>query len=178
MADRQRIDDLRRRVEQDPTSIAFAQLAEELRRDGEAAEAVEICRAGLRLHPDYPSARVTLGRALIALDQLDIAQEELERVLSSTPDNLAAIRAVADIWRRRGNLPQALSHYRAALSLAHNDPELQAAVAQLSREAGTLSEAPPPAPVSQPDRERSLRTIAALERFLGAVRKRRGRRER
>jgi predicted Zn-dependent protease len=176
MADRQHIDDLRRRVEQDPTSIAFAQLAEELRRNGDAAEAIEVCRAGLRLHPDYLSARVTLGRALLALNEPDAAQDELARVLTSAPENLAALRAIADICRRRGSLSEALSHYRAALALAHNDPELQAIVGQLSREAGMLSEPPAPVLVPQPDRERSLRTVAALERFLVAVRKRRTRR--
>jgi len=158
VADRQRIDDLRRRVEQDPASIAFAQLAEELRRAGDAAEAIDVCRAGLRLHPDFVSARLTLGRALVALNQLDAAYEELQRVVGSVPDNLAAIRAVADVWRQRGNLREALSHYRAALALAHNDPELQELVAQLSREVGV-----------QPDRERAARTVAALERFLAKV---------
>jgi tetratricopeptide (TPR) repeat protein len=178
MADRRRIADLRRRVEQDSTSIAFAQLAEELRRDGDAAEAIEVCRAGLRIHPDYLSARVTLGRALLASNQLDAAQDELARVLRTAPENLAALRAVADIWHRRGNVPEALSHYRAALSLAHNDPELQTAVAQLSREAGTLTEPPAPSRVGNRDRDRSLRTIAALEGFLGAVRERSKLRER
>ena len=182
MADRQRIEDLRRRVERDPTSIAFAQLAEELRRAGDAAEAVEVCRAGLRLHPDYVSARVTLGRALLALNQLDDAQGELEGVLTSAPENLAALRAVADICRRRGSLPEALAQYRRALTLAHNDPELQTIVAQLSREVepesrpySTADIAPIEAPmqVSAPagrDRERAARTIAALEQFLATVR--------
>ncbi len=47
MADESRIDDLRRRVQKDPASIAFAQLAEECRRAGRFDEAVEVCRAGL-----------------------------------------------------------------------------------------------------------------------------------
>ena len=67
MADNPRIEDLRRRVQKDPASIAFAQLAEELRRAGELEESVETCRAGLSLHPTYLSARVTLGRALVEL---------------------------------------------------------------------------------------------------------------
>ena len=54
--------------------MAFAQLAEECRRAGANDEAVGICRAGLAHHPDYLSARVTLGRALIELGRLDEAQ--------------------------------------------------------------------------------------------------------
>src|SRR6266852_1555088 len=102
MADNQRIDDLRRRVQKDPTSIAFAQLAEECRRAGEYQEAVDICRAGLDIHPAYLSARVTLGRALLELNQIDEAQVELARVLQSAPENLAAIRGLAEIYHRRG----------------------------------------------------------------------------
>src|SRR6202521_4607716 len=101
MADNQRIEDLRRRIQKDPASIAFAQLAEECRRAEQYQEAVDTCRAGLEIHPGYLSARVTLGRALIELNQLDEAQIELARVLESAPENLAAIRGLAEIYHRR-----------------------------------------------------------------------------
>jgi tetratricopeptide (TPR) repeat protein len=133
LADNQRIEDLRRRVQKDPSSIAFAQLAEELRRAGQAQESVDVCRAGLDLHPGYLSAHVTLGRALIDLNQLDEALLELDEVLKSAPENLAAIRAVADIHHRRGDLAAALKHYRAALALARNDPDLEQTVSDLTK---------------------------------------------
>lgn len=96
-ADSPRIQELRRRVQEDPASIAFAQLAEECRRAGSPAEAVDICRAGLVRYPDYLSARVTLGRALIELDRLDEARRELESVLRGAPDNLAAAKGISEI---------------------------------------------------------------------------------
>jgi tetratricopeptide (TPR) repeat protein len=134
LAENPRIADLRRRVQKDPSSIAFAQLAEECRRAGEHQEAADICRAGLRLHPDYLSARVTLGRALLELDQLDEAQGELERVIEGAPENLAAIRGLAEVHHRRGDLPAALTHYRAALLLARNDPDLEQTIADVARQ--------------------------------------------
>ncbi len=134
MADSHRIEDLRRRVQKDPSSIAFAQLAEECRRAGEFQQAVDVCRAGLELHPGYLSARVTLGRALAELDQMDAAQGELEVVLKGAPDNLAAIRALAEILHRRGLLGEALARYRTALSLSRNDPDLERIINELSRE--------------------------------------------
>jgi tetratricopeptide (TPR) repeat protein len=133
VADNQRIDDLRRRVQKDPASIAFAQLAEECRRAGQHQEAVDVCRAGLNIHPAYLSARVTLGRALLELNLLDDAQTELEFVLKSAPENLAAIRGLAEIYHLRGSLTEALAQYRAALLLARNDPDLQRTVADLER---------------------------------------------
>src|SRR5712692_6321861 len=134
MADNPRIEDLRRRIQKDPASIAFAQLAEEYRRAAQLEEAVQVCRAGLAIHPGYLSARVTLGRALIELNQLDEAQAELALVLKSAPENLAAIRGLAEIFHRRGALSDALTQYRAALNLARNDPDLEQIVAELTRE--------------------------------------------
>jgi tetratricopeptide (TPR) repeat protein len=104
MSDNPRIEALRRRVEKDPASIAFAQLAEEYRRIGDYQQAMAICREGLTRHPGYLSAQVTLGRALIELGQFDEARKELEAVLSVAPDNLAAIRALADIHQQLGEI--------------------------------------------------------------------------
>ena len=97
-----RIEELRRRVQKDPTSIAFAQLAEEYRRMGDYEQAVTTCRAGLAHHPSYLSARVTLGRALMELHRYNDARTELEAVLDLASDNLAAIRGLAEIHQRRG----------------------------------------------------------------------------
>jgi tetratricopeptide (TPR) repeat protein len=97
VSERLRIDDLRRRVEQDAASIAFAQLAEEYRRAGNFEEAVRVCRTGLAQHPAYLSARVTLGRALMELHRYDEARTELDYVLLASPENLSASRALSDI---------------------------------------------------------------------------------
>jgi tetratricopeptide (TPR) repeat protein len=104
MSDNPRLEALRRRVEKDPASIAFAQLAEEYRRGGDYQQAIAICREGLTRHPGYLSAQVTLGRALIELEQFDEARKELEAVLSVAPDNLAAIRALAEIHQHVGEM--------------------------------------------------------------------------
>ena len=134
MSDNPRIEDLRRRIQKDPASIAFAQLAEEYRRAGQHTEAVEVCRAGLAIHPGYLSARVTLGRALIELGQDEDARRELEVVVKGAPENLAAIRGLAGIHHRRGALVEALAQYRAALNLARNDPDLEETVSDLTRQ--------------------------------------------
>src|SRR5260221_3093369 len=103
MAENPRIEELRRRVQADPASIAFAALAEEFRRIGRYEDAIETCRTGLQRHPAYLSARVTLGRALIETGDYEGAREELETVLRSAPENLAAIRGLATINERLGH---------------------------------------------------------------------------
>src|SRR5262245_22813208 len=132
MAD-SRLEELQRRVQRDPASISFAALAEEYRRLGLFQEAIDTCRAGLQRHPSYPSARVTLGRALLEIGEYDAASAELEQVLRVAPENLAAIRALAEIHRRRGEMPESIEHYSEAVLSQETDaapappePQLQA----------------------------------------------------
>ncbi len=100
MSEHSRIEDLRRRVDSDPASIAFAALAEEYRRTGRFEEAIAVCAGGLKRHPSYLSAHVTLGRALLETGRLDEARATLEFVLGAAPDNLSAIQALAQLNRR------------------------------------------------------------------------------
>jgi tetratricopeptide (TPR) repeat protein len=144
--DNPRVLELRRRVQADPASIAFAQLAEECRRKGDNDEAVAVCRAGLAYHPDYLSARVTLGRALVELGRLDEAQTELTLVLTLAPDNLAANRAIAEMYQLRGQLSEALVHYKRALDLAKYDPDLEH---QVERIENVVSPPVPHAPTDE-----------------------------
>ncbi|MDE3156035.1 MAG: tetratricopeptide repeat protein [Acidobacteriota bacterium] len=169
--DSPRILELRRRVQQDPASIAFAQLAEEYRRAGDLQSAVRVSRDGLQRHPAYASARVTLARALVQLGDLDGAEAEFEQARRLAPDNLAAIRGLADLHQRRGQLGDALAEYREALSLATNDPELETKVARLAAEAsgGVDAGSAIGAPVDDAARARDRRLLALLERWLDRI---------
>lgn len=116
---------MERRVRQDPASIAFGALAEEYRRSGRLDDAIAVCLAGLERHPSYLSARVTLGRALQALGRVDDARREFARVIAVAPDNLAAIRALAELHEgatepairveQPASAPSALEHWLAIL---------------------------------------------------------------
>jgi len=119
-----RLEELQRRVHRDPASISFAALAEEYRRLGLFQDAVDVCRAGLLRHPAYLSARVTLGRALLELGDFDQATSELEYVLRAAPENLSAIRALADIHRRRAEMPETTAETVTALAVQDDSPAL------------------------------------------------------
>jgi tetratricopeptide (TPR) repeat protein len=183
VADNLRIEELRRRVLRDKASIAFAQLAEEYRRAGRFAEAIDTCRTGLAHHPGYLSAHVTLGRALIETGELQVAQDELTRVHAAAPENLAAIKGLAEIHHRRGERAEALSLYSRALELVPHDPELEHQIEVLQREMAVVSPAPDAVPAvaaapaadppaasdpSPPD-PRTPVQIEALERWLDAI---------
>lgn len=152
--DNPRIEELRRRVQSDPASIAFAALAEEYRRAGRFDEAIATCAAGLKRHPSYLSAHVTLGRALVEVGQYEDAQEEFEFVLRAAPENLAAIRGLAEIHHRRGD-----AVYGVEEDPLHGTPL-----------AATPAPPPLPMPVSAGVPDTAAAQVAALESFLAAVR--------
>jgi hypothetical protein len=79
---------------------SFGPIAERFRRAGDLERAVSLCREGLNKFPDNISARVTLGWALLELGKFDESRVELEQVLRRRPDNLAAIRALAELHDR------------------------------------------------------------------------------
>jgi tetratricopeptide (TPR) repeat protein len=135
-----RIEELRRRVQADPASIAFAALAEEYRRVGSYNEAIEACIAGLKRHPSYVSARVTLGRALIEVGRFDEAEQELQLVLKAAPENLAAIRGLADIHHRRPD--QGYDELSKLAQHAANEESAAAATAA-ALQAAQIPEPPP-----------------------------------
>lgn len=91
-----------RQVPADETP-AFGGIAERFRRAGDLERAVALCRDGLKKFPDHLSARVTLGWSLLDLGRYDEAQGELEQVLKRAPDNLAAIRGLAELHERAEN---------------------------------------------------------------------------
>ena len=84
-------------------SPAFGAIAERFRRAGELERAVSLCQEGLLKFPEHLSARVTLGWALLDLGQYKEARTELERVIKRAPDNLAAIRGLAELHDRMEN---------------------------------------------------------------------------
>ena len=144
MANNPRIDDLRKRLEKEPNSRLFAQLAEELRKDGEFEEAIRIARAGLARHPSYPSARMTLGRALFDTGDMAAARIELQSVLEGAPDNILASRLLAECLESLGDLEGALQRYRATLALSPGDKQLTQRIRDIE---GRLHASPPAAPL-------------------------------
>jgi tetratricopeptide (TPR) repeat protein len=144
-----RIDELRRRLERDPGSRLFAQLAEEHRKAGELAEAIRVARAGLAVHAVYPSARLTLGRALLDTGDAAGARQELELALRQAPDNILASRYLAQALEQLGDRTAALRQFEAALAVSPGDQQLAAHVRELAAQAAGAATAPT-GPMSRP----------------------------
>jgi hypothetical protein len=121
-----RIDELRKKLDKEPGSRLFAQLAEELRKDGDLEDAIGVAREGLQKHPNYPSARMTLGRALFDTGDWPAARAEFELVLKGAPDNILASRLLAESLENLGDASGAVAQYKKTLALAPGDKQVLA----------------------------------------------------
>jgi len=131
-----KIEELRRKLEKEPTPRAYAALAEELRKAGEFAEAIRVSREGVEKSPAYPTLRVTLGRTLLENGDLEAARQELQTVLQAVPDNILAERYLGETLEGLGDRAGARRQYLKALALAPGDAQLVARLRSLSGSSG------------------------------------------
>jgi tetratricopeptide (TPR) repeat protein len=105
---------------------AFLQLAEEHRRNGRLKEAIAVCLDGLGRHPALDAARITLGRAYLESDQLELARDTLSDVFARLPEHHLAGKLLAEAQHRLGDAVAAESTCKALLVHYPRDRELEA----------------------------------------------------
>ncbi len=148
MDDNARTGELRRKLEKDPGSRLFAQLAEELRKEGKHDEAISVSRKGLEKNPNYPSARLTLARALLDSGRPAEARPELEAIVKASPDNIMASRLLGDALAELGELGPALQQFEKTLRISPGDKIVIERMAEVKARMGS---APSPAPAASVD---------------------------
>jgi len=111
------------RLARDPSSLAFAQLADVYRKTGRTGDAVTLCREGLVRYPNYTTARLILAKALAAEAQFEAALAEVRTVLDVSPNDVQCHRLAAEILRRCGDLEGAGRHLELAVRLEPGDRE-------------------------------------------------------
>lgn len=136
-----KIDELRGRLQKQPKSRLFLELARELHDSGQLADAARVCSEGVAHHPSYLSARVLLGRIHRDMGNLEEARRELETVLERAPDNLLARRLLAETCREQGDLDGALERFRALLAFGSGDEEILATIEEIQAELSGTGEA-------------------------------------
>lgn len=123
---------LEERVGREPSSLAFAHLADLYRKAGRGQDAVALCREGLARYPYYTTARLILAKALLAEGELEQALAEVQTILEANPGDAQAHRLAAEVHRRLGRLDSAVEHLEAAVRLDPGDREARALLALLA----------------------------------------------
>ena len=119
------------RLQRDPGSLAFAQLADLYRKAGRTREAVTLCREGLARYPHYTTARLILAKTLAVEGTLAEALAETSAILEVAPKDVQAHRLAAELQRRLGRVDQAVIHLESALRLDPADRESRSLLALL-----------------------------------------------
>ncbi len=152
----QRLNVLRRRWEEDKTSLAFLPLAEEYRRLGRLGEALSVLEAGLAANPSYRSAHVALGRCRLEVGDVNGATEAFEQVLAQDPTQLVANKLLIEAYLRADRPAAARDRLDLYALLNERDPELPAlrhrnAAASAAQDRSAAAIAPVPAAAPEPE---------------------------
>lgn len=159
------IEKLERRWRDNPKGTVFAPYAEVLRKNGDHALARDVLRQGLELHPDHIPGNIVLGRCCLDLGEDGPAEAAFAHVLDLDPENVIALKALADITERQGRLAEADNWLTRLVTVDPSNEEardqyarvssareaaaavLNAEVAPPKTEAAPKTEVPAPAPV-------------------------------
>lgn len=113
------------------TSRAFMTEAKELADAGQFGKAIEVLQQGLKKFPKMVSARVLLGEVYWTSGDAALARVELEQVIKTAPDNFAAHRKLALIYRDVGDRHAAAKACEAVLQANPKDREMKDVLEEL-----------------------------------------------
>ena len=124
------------RLAKDPSSLAFAQLADLYRKAGRSSDAIATCRAGLQRYPHYTTARLILAKTLLVENDPGAALTEIEAILQVSPKDVQCHRLAAEAHRRLGRLDAAVRALESAVALDPGDRESRTLLTVLRADAG------------------------------------------
>src|SRR5882762_11771367 len=116
---------------QDPQSLVFLRLGEALRRKGQLEAALRVAMNGLERHPHLADAHDLYARILADRHDYEHAFDEWDMTLRIAPEHTGALKGIAFLYFKVGDLAQAESHLRAAKRIAPDDPSVDQAIAMI-----------------------------------------------
>lgn len=126
----------------DPQSLVFLRLGELLRQKRQFDAASRVALHGLERHPHLADAHDLYARILADAHDYERAFDEWDMTLRIAPHHTGALKGLAFLYFKIGDLAQAESHLQAAYRIAPEDPSIEQAFAVIRGEAGTTL-APP-----------------------------------
>lgn len=133
-----RLEELRSKFQENPRRY-FAPFANELRKAGDPAQAISVCRAHLAGQPGHVSGHIVLGQALYEAGEANEARDIFIAALELDPENLIALRTLGEIAQVNGEFAMARQWYERLLDADPRNSE----VAQLLKDI-------PQVPASEP----------------------------
>jgi tetratricopeptide (TPR) repeat protein len=141
-------DDIRRltaRVAEEPTSLAFLELGEALRRRGQLDAAYKVARGGLARYPALADAHDLVARILGDQGDLAGAFGAWVEALRFDPMKIGALKGIAFLYFRAGDIPAALDHLQRAAEIDPDDESIIQGIARIRQSAQAEAPASVPA---------------------------------
>src|SRR5256714_8841990 len=114
---------------QDPDSLVFLRLGELLRQKGQFDAAHRVALTGLERHPHLADAHDLYARILADKRDFERAFDEWDMALRIAPDHVGALKGLAFLYFKVGDVQQATAHLEAARRVAPADPGIAQALA-------------------------------------------------
>lgn len=119
---------LNKRISDNPSSMLFARLAERYLQLAETDHAIKICKNGLQLHGDYPTAHFILAKCFFAQKMYDEAEKQLKKVILFDPHFLMAHKLYGELMSEIGWLSSVEASYNKILEVDPLDKKTQLAL--------------------------------------------------
>jgi len=142
---------------QDPQSLVFLRLGEALRRKGQLDAALRVAMNGLERHPHLADAHDLYARILTDKRDYERAFDEWDMAVRIAPHHTGALKGLAFLYFKVGDLAQAEAHLEQARKIEPDDPSIDQAIAMMR---GGQS---PPAPTPQPETPASAVASSVLD---------------
>jgi len=130
-------DDIRiltQRLADEPGSLAFLELAEALRRRGQLEAAAKVARGGLNRYPGLADAHDLMARILSDQGDLAGAFDAWADALRFDPMRTGALKGIAFLYFRAGDVEAALAHLERAAEADPDDAAVPLAIARVRRD--------------------------------------------
>jgi tetratricopeptide (TPR) repeat protein len=116
------------RVAEEPSSLAFLELGEALRRRGQLDAAYKVARGGLSRYPALGDAHDLLARILSDQGDLAGAFDAWSDALRFDPMRIGALKGIGFLYFRAGDVAAALEHLRRAAEIDPDDISIRQAI--------------------------------------------------
>jgi tetratricopeptide (TPR) repeat protein len=126
----------------DPSSLAYIQLCEVLRRKGHVQEALNVALHGLGRHPDHANGYDALARVHTDRGALAEARAAWERALAIAPEHIGALKGLGFLFWRQGDVRKAIDTLEHALAADPADDQTRRALAMVKGEPPPVAAAP------------------------------------
>ncbi len=129
----ERIEKCRKILSEHPDSQIFAALAEAYRKKGELDKSFEICRGGLKNHPDYGAGHLIMAKVNFDREMYSEAEKELLLAIKADGRTRVTEQLLVQIMVKKGEFREAKSMVEKLLSTDKKNPILKSLLEEVQK---------------------------------------------